>query len=188
VHQLARLLSARLVLVLVSVTAASGALAGCGSEDPAPQSTVTVPAPEPSTTSSEPQGGDVKGRSHDVGTIVAVDGADDDLVLTLDRWTLTGVDDATLAKDGAPVVPHSGERFANQNAERTYRVPVAQDAVLVVNECQPPFTPGGTPGLSSRQAALDEFLAQPERKDQVVLLTYSVEGELVQLDTDPRCD
>lgn len=188
-HELARVLPVRLELALVSSAAlVTAALAGCGADQPAPQSTVTVTATSPTTTTGEPEGGDVKGRAHDVGTIVAVDGADDDLVLTLDRWTLNGVDDGTLAEDGAPVVPHSGQRFANQNAERTYRVPVAEDAVLVVNECQPPVAPGGAPGLSSRQADLEEFLAQPDLKDQVLLLTYSGDGELVQLDTDPACD
>lgn len=160
--------------------------AGCGAGQPDGPSTVTVTATA-SPTATETEGGDVRGRAHDVGTITDVRHVDTRLLLTLDRWTVNGMDDATLAAEGAPIVPHTDDRFANQNAEKTYAVPVARDAVLVVNECQPPATPGGVPGLTSRRGDLEEFLAQPGLADQVVLLTYNRDGELVQLDTDPRC-
>lgn len=175
---------------LVAVTAVGVGLAGCGASGaPAAPGTVTVTAttaPSASPTTEQPEGGDVKGRAHDVGTIVDVQERAGQQVLTLDRWTLNGVDDRTLSRDGAPVVPYTGERFVNQNSTRTYTVPVARDAVFVVNQCQPPATEGGLPGLSSRRADLGAFLAGDDLDTQVVLLTYE-RGELTQLDTDPRC-
>lgn len=175
---------------LVAVGAIGVGLAGCGASGaPAAPGTVTVTAttaPSASPTTEPPEGGDVKGRAHDVGTIVDVEERAGQQVLTLDRWTLTGVDDRTLSRDGAPVVPYTGDRFVNQNSTRTYTVPVAPDAVLVVNQCQPPATEGGSPGLSSRRADLGAFLASGDLDTQVVLLTYSG-GKLKQLDTDPRC-
>ena len=165
-------------------------LAGCGAASaPAAPNTVTVTATSPpsaSPTTEQPEGGDVKGRAHDVGMIVDLKERAGQQVLTLDRWTLNGVDDRTLSRDGAPVVPYTGERFVNQNSTRTYTVPIAADAVLVVNHCQPPATEGGPPGLSSRRADLGAFLASDDLDTQVVLLTYSG-GQLTQLDTDPRC-
>lgn len=180
----------RIVLVAVAAAALSAVLAGCsGGGSAASGETVTVTAttaPTASPTADLPEGGDVDGRNHDVGNIVDVVEAGNRQVLTLDRWTLVGVDDATLSRDGAPVKPYSGDRFTNQNTERTYAVPVAASAVLVVNECRPATTAGAAPGLSSRRGDLAKFLAAPDVGSSVVLLTYD-DGELVQLDTDPRC-
>jgi hypothetical protein len=179
----------RPITAAVFAGAFAAAVAGCSGGQPTPGQTVTVTAttePTATPTTELPEGGDVEGRNHDVGTITGVEEAGGKQVLTLDRWTLVGVDDATLSRDGAPVEPYSGERFTNQNTDRTYTVPVAADAVLVVNECQPTAAGGGSPGLSSRRGELTEFLAQPDLEEKVVLLTYE-DGELVQLDTDPHC-
>ncbi|MFP5347930.1 MAG: hypothetical protein ACLGIA_13005 [Actinomycetes bacterium] len=173
---------ARLVVLAAVLVPA----AGCGAGRPDGPSTVTVTATA-SPTTTQTEGGDVRGRAHDVGTITDVRHVDSRLLLTLDRWTVDRMDDAALATQGAPVVPHTGDRFANLNAAKTYTVPVASDAVLVVNECQPATTPGGVPGLTSRRGDLEAFLAQPGLAAQVVLLTYNRDGELVQIDTDPRC-
>jgi hypothetical protein len=180
----------RIVLAAVAAGTVTAVLAGCsGGGNPASGETVTVTAttePTASATTDVPEGGDVDGRKHDVGTIVDVAEVGGQQVLTLDRWTLVGVDDAALSRVGAPVQPYSGERFTNQNTERTYTVPVAAGSVLVVNECRPPATPGAAPGLTSRRGDLADFLTGPDVGSAVVLLTYD-DGELVQLDTDPRC-
>jgi hypothetical protein len=177
---------------LASGAVALGALAGCADDgDPGPQPTVTqtvlVTGSGEPTGGVEEEGGDVADRSFDVGTVVEVrEGADGGVTLVLDRWTVAGVDDATLAQEGVAVVPHDGSRYSNQNTDRTYLVPVADDVQVVVNECEPPATEGAAPGLSSRQGTLEDFLALPDRAEEVVLLAYT-DGELTRLDTDPRC-
>lgn len=175
---------------LLAVTPAT-LLAGCGGGDPTPQATVTrtvmVPSTTSPTTAAEEQGGDVDDRSFDVGTVVGSrKRPDDTLVLSLDRWTVQGVDDATLARQGIEVVPHAGDRYTNQNQEKTYDVPVAADVQVVFNECVPPSAPGAAPGLRSRPGTIEDFLRMPGRDSEVVLLAYT-DGELTRLDTDPRC-
>lgn len=174
---------------LLAVTPAT-LLAGCGGGDPTPRATVTRTVMVPSTTSptaAEEQGGDVDDRSFDVGTVVGSrKRPDDTLVLSLDRWTVQGVDDATLARQGIEVVPHTGDRYTNQNHEKTYDVPVAADVQVVFNECVPPSAPGAAPGLTSRPGTIEDFLRMPGRDSEVVLLAYT-DGELTRLDTDPRC-
>jgi hypothetical protein len=172
-------------------TAAAALLTGCGgggdvAAQPTVTQTVTLPGQTESTAPAE-EGGDVEGRSFDVGTVTdAREREDGTTVLALDRWTVVGVDDAVLARQGVEVLPHDGSRFTNQNSERTYAVPVAPDAVVVFNECVPPATAGAQPGLRSEPGTLEDFLAMPGRDEQVVLVAYT-DGELVRLDTDARC-
>lgn len=165
------------------------ALAGCGGGgEPQTPSTVTVTASSTTPPAPEvlPEEGDVKDRDHDAGAIVDVKEVAGEQVLVLDRWTVLGVEDSVLAEDGVPVVPHTDERFTNQNSRSTYDVPVAPDVMVVINECQPSGDPATPPGLVSRPSSLEEFLSQPDVEETPVLLTYS-EGKLVQLDTDARC-
>ncbi len=173
----------------IAAAAAMAVTSACAGGEPAPQSTVTVTqthSPSAVTVAEEKEAGDVQGRGHDVGTIVSVKEIAGQKVLELDRWTLKGVDDAKLAKEGAPVVPNAGDRFFNQNDRKTYLVPVGPDARLVVNQCSAPPNDGGTPGLTSQPGDLDAFLSGPGVGQHTVLLTYS-DGMLVQLDTDPVC-
>jgi hypothetical protein len=175
-----------LTLALLPLTAA------CGDGAPAAQPTVTQTvtldsaAPEPTAEPEETLGG-IRGRAYDAGTVVDVrERPDGGTLLVLDRWTMVGVDDARLAKHGAEVVAHEGARFTNQNAERTYAVPVGADVMVVFNTCVPASEEGVAPGLSSRTGTLEEFLEMPRRDSTVVLLAYD-DGELVRLDTDPAC-
>ncbi|MFZ5869819.1 MAG: hypothetical protein ACOYXW_04720 [Actinomycetota bacterium] len=176
---------------LLLAAAALALAAGCADGEATPQATVTetvvVPSETEPTATQEPTAAPIEGRSFDAGTIVgAEESGDGSVVLELDRWTVVGVDDAVLAREGVPVVPHGGDRFTNQNAERTYHVPVADDVQVVLNECVPPTTEGASPGLSSRPVSLEEFLELPGRRELVVLLQYT-DGELTRLDTDARC-
>jgi hypothetical protein len=179
----------RLSLIIAAAAAVAATSACAGGGEPAPQSTVTVTqthSPSAVTVAEEKEAGDVRGRGHDVGTIVSVKEVAGQKVLELDRWTLKDVDDAKLAEEGAPVIPNAGDRFFNQNDRKTYLVPVGPDARLVVNQCSAPPNAGGTPGLTSQPGDLDGFLSGPDVGKQAVLLTYS-DGMLVQLDTDPVC-
>lgn len=175
-----------------ALLAVSGtALAGCGGgpEAPTTPDTVTVTqssTPAPDAAPQEPESGDVADRNHDAGAIVDVKEVAGQTVLVLDRWTVIGLDDSVLAEDGAPIVAHTDERFTNQNARSTYDVPVAPDAMVVINECRPSDDPAAPPGLASRQGSLDELLESPDLEEMPLLLTYD-EGQLVQLDTDAAC-
>lgn len=172
-----------LVLVLGSV------LGACGGQDEEPDPAPTqaaAPAPPPAPP-AEDLSSQVTDRRYDVGTVVDVrERPEGGTVLVLDRWTVVGLDDAALAEQGYAVAPHTDDRFANQNDESTYRVPVAADALVVRNECVAPAVADQPPGLRSGQIPLDEFLEGPDRAESVVVLEYSG-GELVRLDTDPRC-
>lgn len=177
-----------------SLVVAVGLLAGCGQGDSAPVATVTrtVVQPSPVTASPPPAAvepaSDVTGRGHDVGTVVDVlDDQGGPVVLVVDRWTVLGVDDGVLARDGVQLEPTWRDRFTNQNTERTYRVPVAADPQVVVNTCVPPQDDDSSAGLVSRPVPLEEFLRLPGRDSLLVAMAYAG-GELVRLDTVPLCD
>lgn len=173
-------------------------LTGCGGSGDEPQAPNTVTVTESSSGSdeapdeapeAEPEGtpaSDVTERSHDAGAIVDVTEVAGRQVLVLDRWTVIGLDDAALAADGAPVVAHADERFTNQNDRSTYDVPVADDVMVIVNECVPADDPAAPPGISSSQSTLEDLLARPDLAELPLLLTYD-EGHLVQVDTDAAC-
>lgn len=177
-----------------SLVVAVGLLAGCGQGNSEPVATVTrtVVQPSPVTASPTPvavePASDVTGRGHDVGTVVDVlDDQGGPVVLLVDRWTVLGVDDGALARDGVPLEPTWRDRFTNQNTERTYRVPVAADPQVVVNTCVPPQDDDSSAGLVSRPVPLKEFLRLPGRDSLLVAMAYAG-GELVRLDTVPLCD
>ena len=113
-------------------------------------------------------GSDVAGRTYDVGTISTVKDVAGELVLQLDRWTVKGVSDGELAKDGMSVVPHTDSRFTNQNNDRLRTVPVAPGATLVVNQC---VKTGDQLGLRSTPQDAAGWLEHADRS-AVLLLTY----------------
>lgn len=177
-----------------SLVVAVGLLAGCGQGDSEPVATVTRTVVEPSPVTASPPpvavepASDVTGRGHDVGTVVDVlDDQGGPVVLLIDRWTVLGVDDGVLAREGVPLEPTWRDRFTNQNTERTYRVPVTADPQVVVNTCVPPQDDDSSAGLVSRPVPLEEFLRLPGRDSRLVTLAYAG-GELVRLDTVPLCD
>ena len=176
-------------VALMATALAPLALAGCSSADQAgPATTVTVTAttgtssgtstPSPTVTS------DVKGRSFDLGTVNAVSTVNGTRVVELDRWTVTGTSDSTLAKQGLKVVPHKGSRYTNQNSSKTYTAPVAAGARVVVNTCVP--GPGGTLGITSSPVSASSWLTKPDAS-AVLLVTYDKDGFISRLDTDPGC-
>lgn len=140
--------------------------------------TATSPAKQPATPTS-----DVAGRHYDVGTVSDVRQVDGELWLKLDRWTVKGMSDAELAKNGIAVTPHTGERFTNQNNDRLRDVEVAPGATFVVNSC---VKQGDQLGLTSTPQDAASWLDDADSK-AVLLLTYDHSGRVVRFDTDPRC-
>jgi hypothetical protein len=168
--------------------AVGGTLTGCGGAEPGPQVTVTVTVtPSSSLRGAKPDGeGSIAGRRHDVGTIVRSRGTGAKQVLVLDRWSVRGVEDQVVGRDGVRVVPETGDRFSNANVDKLYDVPVGDDLQVVINRCLEPEDPAAAPGMVSRPASLGEFLSLPDRTRVVVLLEYAG-GRLVRLETSPRC-
>ena len=175
------------VLALGLATACSGGTPATTSSHTV---TITAPSetgakgaparPRPSAPTSE-----VRNRRHDAGAVVRVRDVAGVKVIVLDRWTVNGLPDAALARDGVPVQPHPGGRFSNQNRTKTYAVPVATGAIAVVNTCVP--DDHGTPGMTSAPQPLVDWLHRDRSRD-VVLLTYDDRGRAVRVDTDPRCE
>jgi hypothetical protein len=126
---------------------------------------------------------DVAGRKYDVGTVRQVKDVGGGLVVQLDRWTVRGVGDAQLAREGIGIAPHTDDRFTNQNDGRLRAVPVAPGATVVVNQC---LKSGDRLGLRSVPQDAAEWLKHADGK-AVLLLTYDATGRIVRMDTDPRC-
>ena len=165
------------------------AVAGCGGSSPSASATSST-AKSPTTSASASASpttakSDVKGRMYDAGTITSSKQIAGLTVLVLDRWTVKGMSDATLASKGAPISPHSDVRYTDQNHSKTYLVPVTPCAPIVVNTCVK--AKGQKPGMTSTPETLKQFLASPHRSTTIVLLTYDSSGRLTRLDTDPQC-
>lgn len=137
----------------------------------------------PTPTGPQTPVSDVAGRRYDAGTVRQVKDSNGELVLQLDRWTVKGLSDAKLAKDGVDITPHTDARFTNQNDDRLRTVPVAPGATVVVNTC---VKSGDRLGLTSTPQDAASWLEHPD-PDAVLLLTYDEGGRVVRMDTDPRC-
>jgi len=185
---------ARRAIAGLCITVAVGVLSGCGGEgSTGPETVVTVTvtptvtakaATPTATATSTPTGtakSDVVGRKFDLGTIVAVEKENGVPVLVLDRWTVRGVPDSSLAERGVPIRVHSDAPFENQNTKVTYRIPVAQGAVFTYRHCvaidQPPVQKAST---------LNDF-AHLQDSEKVVLLSLSSRGQAVEVQNDPAC-
>lgn len=162
------------------------ALAGCasGGTPDAQRVTVTKTPASPATPATPvTPTSDVVGRRFDVGTVSDGRTVDGVRWLRLDRWTVTGVSDAKLARDGVTVTPHTGERFTNKNNDRLRDVPLAPGAMVVVNAC---VKNGDQLGLTSTPQDAVTWLDSADPAT-VLLLTYDAAGRVVRMDTDPRC-
>ena len=181
-------------IAVLCLTAAVGVLSGCGGEvSYGPETVVTVTvtptvtakaATPTATVTGTPTGtakSDVVGRKFDLGTIVAVEKESGVPVLVLDRWTVRGVPDSTLAERGVPIRVHSDAPFENQNTKVTYRIPVAHGAVFTYRHCvaldQPP---------ERKASTLNDF-AHLQDSEKVVLVSLSSRGQAVEVQNDPAC-
>jgi hypothetical protein len=180
VNRIQPLLAAACLLVPVAACASTGT-------DAVPSRTVTVTTTTGSASpsaASGPAASDVRGRAHDAGQVRSVTTVDGTVVVELDRYTVEGTSDDTLAAQGITVAPHTGELFSNQNP-RTYTIPLAPGAQLVVNECVVAAGAGAL-GLRSTPHEASSWLRDGGR-DVTLLVTLDDRGRATRLDTDPRC-
>ena len=177
--------AALLALTVAACGGASNGASSAGSATATKPATTTKTTPAPKVTKVAAAVSTVKGRAHDAGTIVSSKTVGGLTVLVLDRWSVKGMSDATLAAKGAPIAPHSGTRYYDQNKGKTYTVPVNPSAPIVVNSC----TKNGSnpPTMTSTPVSLSVWLAESGRSKTIVLLTYDSSGRLTRLDTDPSC-
>lgn len=190
------------VLLLVPLLAALVGLPACGfgSSSDATTAVATAPAldggaasfvsPSAGPPSAPPSGAAPPSqtpiptidRAHDAAFIVSSRTQAETLVLSIDRLTVAGVDDAALAANGIPVAPDPGDRFGNQR-EALYDVGVAAGAVFVVTTCS--RAPDGTVATSSKPLTGGDFLASVPA-DAPVIITYT-DGLLTRAEVNPRC-
>ena len=176
-------------LLLLVVTAcggggggASGTSSSAATGSPTGTSTATT---KPTTTPASQAVSQVKGRQHDAGTIVGTKTAGGLTVLVLDRWSVKGLPDSKLASQGVAPVPHTDNRYYDQNKGKTYTVPVTPSATIVVNTCVK--NGANPPTMTSTPVSLSDWLKGSGRSKTIVLLTYDAAGRLTRLDTDPAC-
>ena len=181
--------------LLAAAAALPALLSACGSGDSQPSGapvtvtvtptvTATAPPASPGSPSARPPAdvaSDVVGRAHDLGTIVDVTSHAGTPVVVLDRWTVRGLPDSTLARDGVPIRVHSDAPYENQNTRSTFRIPVAPDATFTYHHCVAVDQP-----MQSRSATLPE-LAHLRRGEDVVLLRLDASGRLTGAENDPAC-
>src|SRR5512141_1882296 len=171
---------APLALALV----AGAGLSACGSDTP-PEVVVTVTgtpsgaastgSPQPSSTVSakvKAPTSDVKGRAFDFGLVTGatrVGGVD---VLVLDRWTDPKVDDAVVAQQGLPVTSWQvgSNRYVNQNAKKTFDIPVREGTTFLLHHC----VSAGDP-LQTRSVSATELADAPDN-DRLLLVNLDNEG------------
>ncbi len=148
----------------------------------------SAPASEPSgdaasaTPSGDPAALPRQERTYDVGYLGERTDTPDGTVLTLDRLTVAGVDDAELAEQGTPVRVDDGEVFSNQR-EQFYEVGVSPEARFFVTTC---VAAEAGPSITSDRVDLDTFLADPSLDGTAVSFEYA-DGLLVRAETNPRC-
>ncbi len=176
-------------LLLVALTACGGSGNGSGTATSSPPSTTsTAPSGKgstPTTAGVSQAVSQVKGRQHDAGTIVSYKTAGGLIVLVLDRWSVKGLPDSKLASQGVPPVPHTDNRYFDENKTKTYTVPVNPSAPIVVNTCVKDGK--NPPTMTSTPVSLSDWLKGSGRSKTIVLLTYDTAGRLTRLDTDPAC-
>jgi len=79
-----------------------------------------------------------------------------------------------------PLAPLTDNPFTNQNSENTYTVPVSDDVVVALNECQTEGLP--EPKIATQPGSVSDLTAS----DTVWLLTYT-DGALTLADTIAPC-
>ena len=165
---------------LALALAACACLSACGSDTP-PEVVVTVTqtpssaAPTPSSAASakvKAPTSDVKGRRFDFGLVTGAKRSGDVDVLVLDRWTDPKVDDAVLAKQGLPVTSWKvgSNRYVNQNAKKTFDIPVREGTTFLLHHCIAEGEP-----LQTRSVGAAELADAPDT-DRLLLVTLDGDG------------
>ena len=171
---------APLALALV----AGAGLSACGSDTPqevvvtvtgTPSGAASSAGPTPSSTAStkvKAPTSDVEGRKFDFGQVTGAKRAGDVDVLVLDRWTDPKVDDAVVAKQGLPVTSWKvgSNRYVNQNAKKTFDIPVREGTTFLLHHC----VAAGRP-LQTRSVGAAELADAPDA-DRLLLVTLDADG------------
>jgi hypothetical protein len=176
----------------LTALAAVALLSGCGSDTPSAQGNVTVtvtptvtakpPAGSPTSAAPKVPKSDVVGRAWDFGVVTKVSTVAGVAVLELDRFTWKGLDDAKLAKDGAPTAPFKGAvPYTNQNAKLTFTIPVADGARILFSHCIAADQPLQT--KSVKPAELTGLAA----RENTVLVQIDSKGQAVSIQNIPGC-
>jgi hypothetical protein len=183
----------------LSVALAVALLSGCGggSKATGPATvtvtvTVTVTATPivagsvtPTPTTATPAAGvarsDDVGRKFDLGTIVRIEDDGGAQVIIFDRWTASGVPDATIAANGISMDVHSDARYQNLNTKITYRIPVVPAAVFNYRHCV-----AIDQHAEQKASTLKEF-AGLHGSEKVMLLTLDPQGQVFSAQNDPAC-
>ena len=148
--------------VVVTVTGTPSGAASPGSLAPSSAVAGRVRAPT----------SDVKGRAFDFGLVTGVKREGDVDVLVLDRWTDPKVDDAVVAKQGLRVTSWEvgSNRYVNQNAKKTFDIPVPEGATFLLHHC----VAAGEP-LQTRSVSATELADAPE-SDRLLLVRIDKDG------------
>jgi hypothetical protein len=133
------------------------------------------------TATPAPPKSDVVGRGFDFGTVRGLKTVAGTQVLTVDRWTWKGLDDAKLARDGVPLAPFKGRPYTNQNDRLTYDIPVAENARVLYHHCVKAGEPQQT-----RSATVEE-MAGLTAGENLVLVRLDDQGRAVAVDNLPGC-
>ncbi len=148
--------------VVVTVTGTPSGAAPPSS--PAPPSTVAGRVKAPTS--------DVKGRAFDFGLVTGVKREGGVDVLVLDRWTDPKVKDAVVAKHGLRVTSWKvgSNRYVNQNAKKTFDIPIAEGATFLLHHC----VAAGEP-LQTRSVSATELADAPD-SDRLLLVRVDKDG------------
>ncbi len=167
-------------------------LTGCGSDgSPSADGPATVTITPTVTATPKPSGtakpantdlkSDVLGRAYDFGTVLKVSTKDGTEVIEFDRWTIKGLDDAKLAKDGRPVAPYKGKPFLNQNDDINFTIPVDPDATVLWHHCASASEP-----IQTKSASMEEMSKLGERENKL-MVKLDERGYLVNAQNYASC-
>jgi hypothetical protein len=169
-------------LALALVVGAS--LSACGAASPrevvvtvtgTPSGVAAPTSPAPSSTTSgrvRAPTSDVKGRAFDFGLVTGAKREGDVDVIVLDRWTDPKVKDAVVATQGLPVTSWlvGSNRYVNQNAKKTFDIPVREDATFLLHHCVTAGDPLQTLSVGAAE------LADAPDNDRLLLVSIDDDG------------
>ena len=140
-----------------------------------PSGAASPASPTPSSTASgrvKAPTSDVKGRAFDFGMVTGVKREGGVDVLVLDRWTDPKVKDSVVAKHGLRVTSWKvgSNRYVNQNAKKTFDIPVAKGATFLLHHCVSAGEPLQTRSVSARE------LAEAPDSDRLLLVRIDADG------------
>lgn len=182
----------RTALLALAAGGSLATLAGCGGSATPPGSAVTVTVtptvtakgggPTTSASPTAPRSDDI-GRKFDYGAVVSAKVIGGVTVLTLDRYTWKGLDDAKLAQQGLPVKPFRAKKvpYENLNTTLTYRLPVADGARILYHHC------GAADQPLQTKSVVPTYFTGLHAPENTVLVTLDPQGRVTAAENIPAC-